>query len=203
MVGHAVERRDSQPVGKIAVWQWRIKQGAQPLVTAGSPAASVFVLPHGRNREIAAGNAATTIQTSEIMNPRSLLLLSALAWGIQSGITATAAETPATKPEPRLNLRSGLTNRSDRITALSAELKLTPQQQEKLRPILQEETQKAIEIFREAKLTRDAKMTKIKEVRDANRVKVKAILTPEQMELWDKMRQGRSPAAPQRVRVAQ
>lgn len=136
------------------------------------------------------------------MNPRSLSLLAALALGFQAGIAINAAETPAAKPEIRPVLRGSLTNRADRVKAIAAELKLTPEQQEKLRPILQEEGQKAVEIFRDTNLSREAKMAKIKEVREANREKVKAILTPEQLVQWDKMRQNRQMQVPQRVRPA-
>ena len=132
------------------------------------------------------------------MKPRSLHLLTVLVWSFQAGIDARSAEAPATKPATPANLRT-LTNRADRVTALAGELKLTPQQQEKLRPILQEEGQKMVAIYRDNTLSREARMAKIKEMRDANRVKVKAILTPEQMEQWDKMRQGRQPSTPQRV----
>ena len=144
----------------------------------------------------------TAIKPSDIMNSRSLALLAALALSCHPGIAVHAAEIPAARPEAPTNLRSALTNRSDRVTALAAELKLTPQQQEKLRPILQEEGQKAVEIYRDTTLSRDAKMAKIKELREANRGKVKAILTPEQLEQWDKMRQGRQLQPPQRVRPA-
>lgn len=136
------------------------------------------------------------------MNPLSLSLLAVLALGFHSVIAVDAAETPAVKPEARPVLRSGLTNRADRVKAMAAELKLTPVQQEKLRPILQEEGQKAVEIFRDPNLSREAKMAKIKELRDANREKVRVIFTPEQMEQWDKMRQGRQLQPPQRVRPA-
>ena len=136
------------------------------------------------------------------MNPRSLSLLAALALGFHAGMAVNAAETPAAKAEARPVLRGGLTNRADRVNALAAELKLTPEQQEKLRPILLAESQKAVEVFRDANLSREAKMAKIKEVRDANREKVKAILTPEQWEQWDKLRQNRQSQAPQRARPA-
>ena len=136
------------------------------------------------------------------MNPRSLPLLAALALGFHAGIAGHAAEIPAAKPEDRPAVRSGLTNRTDRVKALAAELKLTPQQQEKLRPILQEEAMKSVEIYREPNLSREARMAKIKELRDANREKVRVILTPEQLVQWDKMRQGRQLQPPQRVRPA-
>ncbi len=136
------------------------------------------------------------------MNPLSLSLFTVLALGFHSVIAVDAAETPAVNSEARPVLRSGLTNRADRVKAMAAELKLTLVQQEKLRPILQEEGQKAVEIFRDTNLSREAKMAKIKEMRDANREKVRVILTPEQMEQWDKMRQGRQLQPPQRVRPA-
>lgn len=128
------------------------------------------------------------------MKTRSLSLLAVIAFGLSASMAVNAAETPAA--------RGGLTNRADRVKAIAADLKLTPEQQEKLRPILLEEGQKAMEIFRDTNLSREAKMSKLKEVRDANRPKVKLILTPGQMEKWDKLRQGRQLENPQRARPA-
>jgi Spy/CpxP family protein refolding chaperone len=135
------------------------------------------------------------------MKLRSLLCLALCAWSFQAGPSTQAAETPAIKPAPSTNLRL-LTNRADRVAALANELKLTPQQQDKMRPILQDEGQKMIAIYRDTTLSRETRMSKIQELRDANRIKIKAILTPEQMEQWDKLRQGRQSTNPPRTRPA-
>ena len=135
------------------------------------------------------------------MKPRSVFVLAVCALSFQAGLSTQAAEAPAITPTPSSNLRL-LTNRVERMMTMAGELKLTPQQQEKLRPILQEEGQKMVESYRDNSLSREKKMAKIQEMRDANRVKIKAILTPEQMEKWDKLRQGRQTTSPQRTRPA-
>lgn len=144
---------------------------------------------------------ATNQLSLDPMKPRSFLCLAVCAGSFLAAHSIIAAETPATKPAIPSNLRS-LTNRADRVAALANELKLTPQQQDKLRPILLEEGQKMVAVFRDNTLAREAKMTKVQELRDANRTKIKAILTPEQLEKWDKLRPGRQISPPQRTRPA-
>lgn len=117
------------------------------------------------------------------MNTPLLPLIAALAFGALGGASLSAADSPA--------LRGSTTNRLDRIKAITEQLKLTADQQEKLRPILQEEMTKTMEIFRDTSTSREQKIAKVRELRDASRQKVKTILTSEQLEKWDKLRPNR------------
>lgn len=109
----------------------------------------------------------------------SLHLIISLATGtLLLATSLRAADQPARTPERRA---------ADRAKAITDELKLTREQQEKLRPLLQEEGKKMRAIYQDPKLSRDEKMARLKESRAALRKKLERILTPAQLEKWDKL----------------
>ncbi len=79
--------------------------------------------------------------------------------------------------------------RRDRMKQIAEELKLTDEQKEKLKPIFKEEAEKLRELRGDDKLTRVEKMAKIKEIREAGFTKIKTVLTPEQTEKFQKIRE--------------
>ncbi len=78
-------------------------------------------------------------------------------------------------------------NPQERFKKMAEELGLTEDQKEKLQPILKEQGEKMREIFQDQNLSREEKMPKLKEIREGFTAKIKAILTPEQQEKYEKM----------------
>jgi hypothetical protein len=76
----------------------------------------------------------------------------------------------------------------DRLQQMSEQLKLTDEQKAKLKPILKEQAVKARELRDNKDLSREDRMAKVKEIREGLVEKVKPILTPEQLEKWNKLR---------------
>lgn len=74
----------------------------------------------------------------------------------------------------------------DRLKGLFAELKVTEDQQEKLREAFMSEIEKLMPLMADQSLSREDKMRKFQEWSDQMDVKIKPILTPEQ---FDKYRQ--------------
>jgi Spy/CpxP family protein refolding chaperone len=123
------------------------------------------------------------------MRLNSFHLAVALATGtLVVSFNLPAADEPGSTPERR----STSSDRADRYKGITDELKLTPEQQEKLRPLLQEEGKKMRAIYQDVKLSREQKLAKMKESRTALREKLKLILTPSQLETWDKLSEQRA-----------
>lgn len=83
----------------------------------------------------------------------------------------------------------------DRITAYAQYLKLSDEQKEKVKPILDEEIAQQQAVRVDKTLTPETRMAKLKEVRDSITAKVKPILNEEQVDKWMKMRNPRPAGA--------
>jgi len=75
----------------------------------------------------------------------------------------------------------------ERLKQLSEALKLTDEQKTQLAPILKEEGEKLRAIFEDTKSSREEKGKKMQEARKDLTAKVKAVLTPEQAEKYEKI----------------
>lgn len=106
-------------------------------------------------------------------------LLFALALGL--------ALTFATSSQAQEKKREGRQSPEERMKQLSEALKLTDEQKAKLGPILKEEGEKLRAIFGDANASREEKGKKMQEARKDIAAKVKAVLTPEQAEKYDKL----------------
>jgi len=71
---------------------------------------------------------------------------------------------------------------------VAQELHLTKDQKQQLKPILQEEAKKLKALRPETGLSVQQKRQKLQEIRKDMVAKVKPILTPEQLEKWQKLR---------------
>ena len=74
-----------------------------------------------------------------------------------------------------------------RLNQLSEALKLTDEQKTKLEPILKEEGEKLRAIFADTNSSREEKGKKMQDIRKDLSAKVKAVLTPEQAEKYEKI----------------
>lgn len=86
----------------------------------------------------------------------------------------------------------------DRLAAMKESLKLTDDQVQKLKPILKEEADKMKALREDTNLAPEDRRTKARELREASAPKIKAILTKEQAEQWEKARQQQRPGGGQR-----
>jgi Spy/CpxP family protein refolding chaperone len=92
--------------------------------------------------------------------------------------------------------RQRLTEIRERAHPLQA-LNLTPEQQSKLKPILQEQRQQVRAVRRDQDLTPRQKRAKVQEIRQSTAAQLKSILTPEQQQRFEQLRQrGRPAVAP-------
>ena len=86
------------------------------------------------------------------------------------------------------------------LRRLTTQLGLTPEQREKLRPIVTDEGDQLSAIRLDEHMPPDQKKAKAQEIRENFRPKVEAILTPEQQQKWKKMQEsstGNGAMAPQ------
>lgn len=75
-----------------------------------------------------------------------------------------------------------------RLQEISKSLDLSAEQKQKLRPIFREQAGKLRELRDDKDLSRQDRLAKLKELRQGLDAKVKPILTPEQLEKWNKLR---------------
>lgn len=77
--------------------------------------------------------------------------------------------------------------RPDRLKTLTSRLSLTPDQVEKIKPILQEEQTRMKALREDKALSREQRTAKLRDIRQETFAKIKPVLTPEQQEKFDKM----------------
>ena len=75
------------------------------------------------------------------------------------------------------------------LRALTTQLNLTPEQRDKVRPVVTEEGEQLRVIRLDEHLTPEKRMQKSREVREAYQPKIAAFLTPEQQEKFKKMQE--------------
>lgn len=80
---------------------------------------------------------------------------------------------------------------ADRLARMTKQLKLTDEQQAKIKPIFEEQHQKMMELRQDTSMSREDRFAKFREIREKSREKMKEILTPEQQKKWQQMQQRR------------
>jgi Spy/CpxP family protein refolding chaperone len=103
----------------------------------------------------------------------------------------------APPPPPGAPPRRSLEALSE-LRMLTQQLNLTPDQREKLRPIVTEEGEQLHVVRIDERMTPDQKRAKVFEIREAFNPKIAAELTPEQQEKWKKLEEslvGKRPEA--------
>jgi periplasmic protein CpxP/Spy len=110
----------------------------------------------------------------------------------------TAAQTSSTEPKqqapPDQSLRGSAHNMhrdrvGERLEWLSQQLNLTEDQKEKLRPLLADEFRQMRAVGEDTSLTQDQKREKMKQIHEASRPQVQAILTSEQQQKFAQMKE--------------
>jgi Spy/CpxP family protein refolding chaperone len=76
----------------------------------------------------------------------------------------------------------------ERFQDIAAQLQLTDQQKQQIKPILREEAQKLKSLRAETGLTKQQKHAQLKQIRQDLLARIKPILTPEQLAKWQTLR---------------
>ena len=118
-------------------------------------------------------------------------LLPALICGVTIAVSPAlrAQDTPATSGTNALG--KGHWDAAGRLDRLTQALGLTPDQQAKIKPILNDETQKIQALRNDTSVPKDQVRTKMKDIRDATNTAIKALLTPDQVTKFDALQQQR------------
>lgn len=77
----------------------------------------------------------------------------------------------------------------DALTQISTELNLTDEQKEKIKPILQSEFSQLKTVRDDTSMSPDQKKAKAKEIHDSASTQISSILTPEQQQKWQSMKE--------------
>ena len=129
------------------------------------------------------------------LNRLALMMTIALGALLACRPLARAQDKKEEKPQPKPEVKQGdkPTSRPDRAKIYAERLHLNDGQTEKIRPILDEEFKKIVELRQNQKLSREEKAVKYKEIREETNVKAKPIFTTEQFERFVK---DRTPVTP-------
>ncbi|PYX05943.1 MAG: hypothetical protein DMG88_19865 [Acidobacteria bacterium] len=122
--------------------------------------------------------------------------LASLALALAISLTAVAQTSTTSNPPPQAPAQSqagsaGNTSQ-DRAQPQQEEdnpLNLTDEQKQKLRPIIANETQQMDAVRNDPSMTQEQKVTKVNQIRNEASPKIKAILTPEQLQKLADMQQ--------------
>src|SRR3984893_17554202 len=119
----------------------------------------------------------------------------ALALALSSTATAQTSSTESKQQaSPDQSQRGSPRNRhrdrvGERLKWLSQHLNLTKDQKKQLQPILADEFKQMRAVGEDASLTQDQKREKMKQIHEASRPQVQAILTPEQQQKFAQMKE--------------
>jgi len=127
----------------------------------------------------------------------------AFAMAIPFTTQAQDAATPPPPPPPAGEKHEGHPKgpHGDRFKMLVEKLALTPDQQAKIKPILEDEKKAIKAVMDDTTLDREAKRPKFEEIRKAHREQIKPLLTPAQLKQLEEMKEERGPGAPHKEKA--
>jgi periplasmic protein CpxP/Spy len=108
---------------------------------------------------------------------------------VGQNVAPPSGQTPATAPHRTLEGQAELRR-------LTMQFGLTPEQREKLRPIVTDEGDQLSAVRLDEHLTLEQRRAKTAEIKNAFDPKIAAVLTPEQQEKWKKMQEAAPAPAP-------
>ena len=128
------------------------------------------------------------------MKATKTMLIAALAAGsllvwspaLRAGDTNTPPSTPPAGAPPAGQRPPGMRG-GPTLDQLAQQLKLTDDQKAKVKPILEARDQKMRDLRGDTGLTPEDRRAKMKALRDDMVTQMKAVLTPEQFDKWQKM----------------
>lgn len=125
------------------------------------------------------------------------VLAPVMAGMIGAAVAGTAAERPPRRPGPPPEAPGAGLRRADesRPESTRPDLHLTQEQREKVRAANQELREQMRQLRADTSLTPEQRREKVRELQEKHAQKMKEILTPEQFERWQQLRQPRGPGA--------
>jgi len=124
----------------------------------------------------------TVIAASVLLVSGFVYSQSAAGQAGQEAQQAGAASQAAPSDEARAQVQEALTR-------ISTELNLTDDQKDKIKPILQSEYSQLKALQDDSSMSPDQKQAKAKDIRDSAHSQISSILTPEQQQKWQAMKQ--------------
>jgi len=126
------------------------------------------------------------------MKLNKTLMIAALVAGsvFAADVAARAQDSTNTPPAGAPPGGPGMRNRGLTFEAISKQLELTEDQKPKVKPIIEELTQKMSDFRKDTSVAPADRRAKMKEIRDAATAKLKDILTADQLAKWEKMGPG-------------
>jgi Spy/CpxP family protein refolding chaperone len=104
----------------------------------------------------------------------------------QQAATDSQSNTTAQQPETERHHHGG--KHGDRMARMAEKLNLSQDQQDKLKPIFEKQRDQAQAIKNDNSLSQDQKKEKFQSLRQDTMAQVNGILTPEQQQQWQQMR---------------
>ena len=99
--------------------------------------------------------------------------------------TAAESQTPSTTQQNQRHWR----HHRNRMAHMAKKLNLSQDQQNQLKPLFKSQREQAKAIRKDGSLTQDQKKEKFQALRQDTMAKVNNILTPEQQQQWQQMRE--------------
>jgi hypothetical protein len=125
------------------------------------------------------------------MKLAKLSLIAAVAMGaLAAGTTVTIAQDTNAAPGTAHGQKAG--HLRDQFQKIAEDLQLTDQEKEQARPIFRDFFEKAKGIRQDTSLDQQQRREQLKDLRQNVAAKLKGILTSEQLEKWQSMRQEHS-----------
>jgi len=124
---------------------------------------------------------------------KQLLVLSAMAaFSVVTPLVSAQAPDSAENKAQQDTAQSSAQqadNAESKLQQISTQLNLSEEQKTKLKPILQDEVDQLKALKSDTSASSQDKLQKAKEIRASHKQQIDAILTPEQKEKWQQMRQ--------------
>jgi Spy/CpxP family protein refolding chaperone len=117
---------------------------------------------------------------------KMMIILAVLTFGCSAAFAASAPDPNS--PAHRNRGPAAQRPASGVLQLLSEKLSLTDAQKDAIRPILAAEPNEIKAVHLDSSLSSEQKLAKIKEIRDSNREKINALLTPEQQKIFAEMK---------------
>jgi Spy/CpxP family protein refolding chaperone len=124
---------------------------------------------------------------------KTLTLAALVLGGLLAGSFAACAQDSTNTPTAGTRPPGAARGRMN-FESIATQLQLSEDQKTKARPIFQALAQQQAELRRDTTLSQADRRTKVLALRNDTTAKLKEILTPEQLDQWQKMTPGRRPA---------
>ncbi len=147
-----------------------------------------------RNSTIPQGPCIKRSQRRSLLATAALAALLSLPFAVGNAFGQDQQETPPPPPPSGQAMGHGMGGRQmpsvdDQLKHLTKKLKLSDDQQAKLKPILEDQRTKMEQIHGDSSLSRQDRFGKMQELRQSSDAQIKSVLNEDQQKNFDKMRE--------------